>query len=225
MENRKLLEEWISYLESREPRIDSLVAEAAYAVLPAAVWYSEGSPGEAAEVLAKTAFEVSKFVLRNGPPARDKDGQAIRDMKDYLYRGYMKKANHRFRQEPKMDAALVRLDPTRDMSDGGSSRWMMENDALFRELYSQMEPKLKVMFYWREIKGCRWRQVGKIVGMKAHAARFTIIEVLSGSPGWSMKEVMSYRSARHGTEARQPTSLNVCSQRPIAKHLFYQRGI
>ena len=171
MESRKLLEGWISHLDSRGLTVDPLVAEAAYAVLPAAVWYSEGSPGEASEVLAKTAFEVSKFVLRNGPPARDKDGQEIRDMKDYLYRGYLKKANHRFRIETKIDSALVSLDPARDVSDGGSSKRMMENDALFRELYSQMEPKLKVIFYWREIKGCRWRQVGKIVGMKPHAAK------------------------------------------------------
>jgi len=171
MDHSELLRSWISHLDSRGPKVDPLVTDAAYAVLPAAVWYSEGRPGEAAEVLAKTAFEVSKFVLRNGPPARDKDGQEIRDMKDYLYRGYMKKANHRFRQEPKIDAALVSLDPARDISDGGSSKRAMENDALFRELYSQMEPKLKVIFYWREIRGCRWRHVGKIVGMKAHAAK------------------------------------------------------
>ena len=171
MEQRELLEGWISHLDSRGLKIDPLVAEAAYAVLPAAVWYSQGSPSEAAEVLAKTAFDVSRFVLRNGPPARDKDGQEIRDMKDYLYRGYMRKANHRFRQDQEIDAAGVSLDPARDVSDGGSSKRMMENDALFRELYGQMEPKLKVMFYWREINGCRWRQVGKIVGMKAHTAK------------------------------------------------------
>jgi len=63
-------EGWISHLDSRGPTIHPLVAEAAYGVLPAAVWYSEGRPGKAAEVLAKTAFEVSKLVLQNGPPAR-----------------------------------------------------------------------------------------------------------------------------------------------------------
>jgi hypothetical protein len=94
MENRKLLEEWISHLDSSGPKVHPLVTEAACAVLPAAVWYSQGNPTEAVEILAKAAYEVSKFVYRNGPPARDKEGQEIRDMKDYLYRGYMKKANH-----------------------------------------------------------------------------------------------------------------------------------
>ena len=171
MDHSELLRSWISHLDSSGPKVDPLVTEGAYAILPAAVWYSQGNPTEAVEILAKTASEVSKFVFRNGPPAVDKDGQEIRDMKDYLYRGYMKKANHRFRQESKIDAAVVSLDPTRDISDGGSSKRLMENDALFRELYSQMGPKLKVIFYWREIKGCSWRQVGKIVGMKAHAAK------------------------------------------------------
>jgi len=171
MENRKLLEGWISYLDSRGPEIQPLVTEAAYAVLPAAVWYSQGNSTEAVEILAKTALEVSKFVFRSGPPARDKEGEEIRDLKEYLYRGYMKKANHRFRQGTKNDAVLVSLDLTKELSDGGSSKRMMENDALFQELYSQMESKMKVMFYWREIEGCRWKQVGRIVGMKPHAAK------------------------------------------------------
>jgi hypothetical protein len=97
MASRKLLEGWISYLDSRGPEIHPLVTEAAHAVLPAAIWYAQGDPTEAAELLAKTAFEVSKFVFRNGPLAVDKDGREIRDMKEYLYRGYMKKANHRFK--------------------------------------------------------------------------------------------------------------------------------
>jgi hypothetical protein len=170
MEHRNLLEGWIRHLDSRGPKIDPLVAGAAFVVLPAAVWYSQGHPTEAVEVLASTAFEVSKFVFRNGPPAVDKDGQEIRDMKDYLYRGYMRKANHRFRRT-RSDAALVSLHLTSEVSDGGSSKRVLENEVLFEKLYSQMDPKLQVIFYWREIEGCRWKQVGKVVGMKPHAAK------------------------------------------------------
>ena len=95
MEHSELLAGWISHLDSTGPKIDPVVVEAAYALLPAVVYYLQGNPTEAVETLARTAFEVSKFVCRNGPPAVDKDGQQIRDMKDYLYRGYMKKASHR----------------------------------------------------------------------------------------------------------------------------------
>jgi len=171
MEHRNLLEGWIQHLDSTGQKIDLVVTEAAYAVLPAAVWYSQGHPGEAAEVLAKTAFEVSKFVFRNGPPAVDKDGQQIRDMKHYLYRGYMKKAYHRFRRRTRSDAALVSLHLSSEVSDGGSSKRFLENEILFERLYDQMDPKLQVIFYWREIEGCRWKQVGKVVGMKPHAAK------------------------------------------------------
>jgi len=171
MEHSELLAGWISYLDSTGPKIDPLVVEAAYALLPAAVSYSQGNPTEAVETLARSAFEVSKFVFRNGLPAVDKNGQQIRDMKDYLYRGYMKKANHRVKKRSKSDAALVSLEVTREVSDGGSSKRVMENDVLFERLYGQMDPKLQVIFYWREIEGWHWKQVGKAIGMKPHAAK------------------------------------------------------
>ena len=170
MEHKNLLEGWIRHLDSSGPRIHPLVSDAAYAVLPAAVWYSQGNPTEAVEFLARTAFEVSKFVFRNGPPAVDKDGQEICDMKDYLYRGYMRKANHRFGRSSS-NATLVSLDLTKEISDRGSSKRVLENEVLFEKLYSQMDPKLQVIFYWREIEGCRWKQVGEVVGMKPHAAK------------------------------------------------------
>jgi DNA-directed RNA polymerase specialized sigma24 family protein len=91
-------------------------------------------------------------------------------MKDYLYRGYMRKANHRFGRRSS-NAALVSLDLTKEISDGGSSKRVLENEVLFEKLYSQMDPKLQVIFYWREIEGCRWKQVGEVVGMKPHAAK------------------------------------------------------
>jgi len=171
MEHKELLRGWISHLDARGSKINPLVAEAAYAVLPAAVRYSEGNPTEAVEILAKTAFEVSRFVFRNEWPAVDKDGHEIRDMKDYLYRGFMRKANHRFRKENGSGTALVSLDFTKEVSDSGSSKQIMENEVLFEKLYSQMDPKLQAIFYWREIEGCRWKQVGKVVGMKPHAAK------------------------------------------------------
>jgi hypothetical protein len=196
MANRELLDGWISHFDSKGPKVHLLVAEAAHAVLPAAVWYSQGNSTEAAEILAKTAFVVSKFVYRNGPPARDKQGREIQDMKDYLYRAYMKNANHRFRRKPKNHAVLVSLDLTREPSDGGSSKRGLENEALVEKLLSQMDPKLKAIFFWREIEGCRWKQVGKIVGMKPHAAKMYYLRgidrlarlVLEGSKVVSLNE-------------------------------------
>jgi hypothetical protein len=52
-------------------------------------------------------------------------------MRNYLYRGYMRKMNQCFKRRSNCDAALVSLDLTREVSDGGSSKRVMENEVLF----------------------------------------------------------------------------------------------
>src|SRR3990172_581824 len=170
MDNKKQLEEWIAYYSSRGPEIDQGVIEAAHKLLSIATAYSQGKPDEAVELLARISYNVSKFVLRDGPPAVDIKGREIRDMKDYLYRGYMKKANYFFHNSKKQ-VPLVELERGMDFSDNGSAKRILEETTLFEELFRLMDPKLQAIFTWREIERCSWTHVGKVVGMSSDAAK------------------------------------------------------
>jgi hypothetical protein len=168
MRMEEALDFWISQLNSQGKKVHPLVLKAAYAVLPAAVSYGQHDP-IAVELLAKTAYEVSRFLFRNGSTPMDKHGNEIVDMNDYLFKSYKKKVPNPYLTSAESND-VINVDPNQEYSDRGTGQNETEDHAEFWELYGHMKPKMQAIFQWRQLFGYRWREVGKLVGMTGHAA-------------------------------------------------------
>jgi DNA-directed RNA polymerase specialized sigma24 family protein len=190
------LEFWITQLRAIGKELEPAVVRAARAVLPEVVSYGHRDPAAAVELLARVAWQVSSSAFRGQSKPLDRNGEEIESLEQYLFRSFLKKANH-----PYLTAAerneVSGLDSGKDPSDGGEGVQKTEDHAQFWEIYDRLEPKMQAIFVWREFYGYRWRFVGKLVGMSGHAAEVYYhrgIERLKNAiRGWKDKRVVAFK--------------------------------
>src|SRR5262245_20633740 len=158
------LEFWLTQLKNSGKEVNPVVVRAARAVLPEVVSCGHKDPTAAVELLAKVAWQVSSSVFKGRSIALDKNGIEIESLEHYVFRSYLKKANHPYLTVAERKEVLS-LESAEDSSDRGECVQRTEDHAQFWEIFDLLEPRMQLIFRWRTAFGYDWRRAGEVIGM------------------------------------------------------------
>jgi DNA-directed RNA polymerase specialized sigma24 family protein len=156
----------INPLDRRGRSIAPLVVEAAEQIAHRAIRHAERQfidPAIALTLLEEAAATVSRSLEMKGHC----DDNAVRDIRAYLFRAFIRRLNRaKKRQSALEEAARISSEANNNPIHPQPN---LDLKILVDELLTRCDPKTREMFY-RRVQGFSWKEIGLSYGISGHAA-------------------------------------------------------